>query len=206
MSFEKCETNTRVFWSWKDFPVNKYNGIPFDAHLASLLILIISATVVEGGTLVHKNHVTWSVPGCPPVKCTRVPPYVLGGTWYTCEVYQSVPRRSGRELVQSFRKWYCWTHLFAMFSTVNDIRYTKNDKGDFVLTFLLNCWTIEQWNKERYCTFSQRKHIYINEVIHTVWTNTVLLVCHPVMTYSIDNIVLLLVRIELHCTEFRMFS
>ena len=42
MSLEKWETNTRVFCSWKDFPVCKYNGIPFDAHLALSLILIIS--------------------------------------------------------------------------------------------------------------------------------------------------------------------
>jgi len=43
VSLEKWETNTRVLWSWKDFQVYKYNGIPFDAHLARSLILIISA-------------------------------------------------------------------------------------------------------------------------------------------------------------------
>ena len=32
-----------ILWSWKDFPVYKFNGIPFDAHLAKSLILILSA-------------------------------------------------------------------------------------------------------------------------------------------------------------------
>jgi len=40
---EKCRTNTRALWSWKDFPVYKYNGIPFDAHLTRSHILIILA-------------------------------------------------------------------------------------------------------------------------------------------------------------------
>jgi len=33
LSLEICETNTRVLWSWKYFPVYKYNGIPFDATI-----------------------------------------------------------------------------------------------------------------------------------------------------------------------------
>jgi len=39
----KCETNTRVLRSWKDFQVYKYNRIPIDAHLARSLIIIVSA-------------------------------------------------------------------------------------------------------------------------------------------------------------------
>jgi len=43
LSFEKCKTYTRVLWSWKDFPVNKNYGIPFDAHLFKSLIHIVLA-------------------------------------------------------------------------------------------------------------------------------------------------------------------
>ena len=39
---EKCETNTRVLRSWKDFPVYKYSGISYDVHLARSRILILS--------------------------------------------------------------------------------------------------------------------------------------------------------------------
>ena len=48
MSLEKHETNTRIHWSWKDFPVYKYIGIPFDVHLARSLILILSVKSGNG--------------------------------------------------------------------------------------------------------------------------------------------------------------
>jgi len=43
LSLEKYETNTRALWPRKGFPVYKYNGIPFDQHLAISPILILSA-------------------------------------------------------------------------------------------------------------------------------------------------------------------
>ena len=48
---EKCETNTRVLWSWNDFPVYKYNGISFAAHLARSLILMFSISAQENAIL-----------------------------------------------------------------------------------------------------------------------------------------------------------
>ena len=35
---KKWETNMHVLWTWKDFLVYKYNGIPFAAHLARVII------------------------------------------------------------------------------------------------------------------------------------------------------------------------
>jgi len=33
-----CETNTRILLTRKDFPVYKFNGIPFAAHLAKIKV------------------------------------------------------------------------------------------------------------------------------------------------------------------------
>jgi len=56
VSLEKRETNTRVLWSWKDFPVYKYNEIPFDTHLARSHILILSASFSSRNGVCFKFH------------------------------------------------------------------------------------------------------------------------------------------------------
>ena len=53
---QKCETNTRALWSWKDFSIYKYNGIPFDAHLC------ICFTEIKHKTIVWNKTWTWLWP------------------------------------------------------------------------------------------------------------------------------------------------